>query len=308
MDDQKPTIYFSVIITAYNRENLILETLETVLNQSYKNFEIIIIDDCSSDNTVEVLKPYQNNGLIKLFVNDKNMERCYSRNRGIENASGDYLTFLDSDDFMYEDCLKDAANYLSQNPESQFFHNYYELVDNDRNVIYNYQFPSKGKTIKSLAEGNFISCIGNFISREVYSQYKFSLDPIVLGSEDWELWLRVASNYKLGVIPKVNHGVRNHQKRSVNSLDYSKIIKTKLYIIDSLFNSNEAFKTKFGPHKKFMKASAYLFGAVGANKYYNFSTAQKYIFSAIKSYPKILFTERFLRVFRVSFFRIKKDY
>lgn len=299
--------FFSVVITSYNRENLIEETLNTVFNQTYKNFEIIIVDDASTDNTVSILKPLEKEGRIKLIVNRENSERCISRNIGMEAAKGDYVTLLDSDDFMYPDCLADAAEFVRKNNGVHFFHNYYELVDNNRNVVYKYSFPKKEDFTKKMAEGNFISCIGNFISKEIYTNYKFSVDPKVLGSEDWEIWLRVYSSYELGVIPKVNHGVRNHDSRSVNSLDYARIIETKLYIVRNLFE-NRQFEDKFGPYKEFMLGSIYLFAAVGANKYFEFKKARQYIAKAIREYPKIILTERFLRVSLNALLQIKKAY
>ena len=299
--------FFSIIVTTFNREKLIIETLETIFNQSYTNFEIIVIDDASTDNTLSVLQPYVKDKRIRLFKNEKNLERCASRNLGLENATGDFATLLDSDDFMYENCLADAAAFIQKNSEIQFFHNYYELVDNNKKVIYNYRFPKEKDFTKKLAEGNFISCIGNFISKEIFENYKFSLDPKVLGSEDWEIWLRVYSSYNLGVIPIVNNGVRNHVDRSVNSLDYAKIIEKKLYITANLFKDNK-FRKKFSSYKNFMIASIYLFAAVGANKYFEFNIARKYIFKAITEYPKIAFTERFLRVCINSFLQLKKKY
>jgi len=298
---------FSVIITTFNRAILILETLDSVFEQSYKNYEIIIVDDASTDDTVEILQPLVRSGKVKLIVNEQNSERCFSRNVGFEEANGDFLTLLDSDDFMYSTCLEDAACYIKENPKSQFFHNYYELVDNNKNVIYNYSFPDKKDFTRKLAEGNFISCIGNFLSKEIYSHYRFSLDPKVLGSEDWEIWLRVYSSYDLGVIPKVNHGVRHHDTRSVNSLDYGKMIDTKLHIVDNLFNNKE-FSERFNPYKKFMIASIYLFAAVGANKNHDFYKSKKNIFKAIKKYPEIIFTNRFIRVTINALLKIKKEY
>lgn len=297
---------FSIIITTFNREELIVKTLETVFHQTYKNFEVIVVDDCSTDGTVEVLKEYEKSNKIRLFLNERNLERCASRNIGLENAIGDFATLLDSDDFMYENCLADAAHFIQQNPECQFFHNHYELVDDKINPIYHYQFPKKNFS-KRLAEGNFLSCIGNFVSKEIYTNFKFSLDPKVLGSEDWELWLRVYSEYDLGVIPKINHGVRNHLQRSVNSLDYDKIVETKLHIIDQL-SKNKKFQLRFKSYQAFMKASVFLFAAVGANKYYQFNKARDFIQKALHIYPVILFTERFVRVLINTIFQRKKKY
>lgn len=299
--------FFSVIITTYNRESLILETLETVLNQSFDDFEVIIVDDASTDNTVKVLNPYLENEKVRLIVNEKNSERCVSRNNGLRAARGKYATIIDSDDFMYKDCLKDAADFIQKHPEFHFFHNYYELVDDDRKTVYNYQFPKRNEFTRKFAEGNFVSCIGVFVSKEVYSNYLFNEDPRVMGSEDWEIWLRVYADYDLGVIPKINCGARHHENRSVNSLDYEKIIDVKLFIINNLF-ANSTFEQKFSKYKSFMLASVYIFAAVGANKYHRFKKARAFLFRALKVHFPVLLTERFMRVAIHSFLQIKKSH
>src|SRR5688500_13474226 len=101
-------VRFSIVIPTYNRQDFILETLQTVFDQTYKNFEIVVVDNCSTDNTVELLAPLVDEGKIKLFRNDRNYERAHSRNVGMGKATGDFLTFLDSDDYLYPSFLQDA--------------------------------------------------------------------------------------------------------------------------------------------------------------------------------------------------------
>ena len=92
---------FSIIIPTYNRADLIMETINSVFAQSYTNYEILVVDNCSTDNTALLLQPLIDENKIKFIKHDRNYERSRSRNTGMENATGDYLTFLDSDDFMY---------------------------------------------------------------------------------------------------------------------------------------------------------------------------------------------------------------
>src|SRR5690348_2695793 len=109
-------IKFSVVIPTYNRAKFIVNTLESVFSQSYKNYEVIVVDNCSTDDTVAVLQPLIDEKKIRFIQHEKNYERAYSRNTGIENATGDFLTFLDSDDFMYPENLADAADFIQKNP------------------------------------------------------------------------------------------------------------------------------------------------------------------------------------------------
>lgn len=116
-------LFFSVVIPTYNRAQFIEKTLESVFEQTYPHYEVIVVDNCSTDNTCELLKPYVDEGKIKFIRHSENLERAHSRNTGIENARGDFLTLLDSDDFMFEENLSDAARFAKENPEIKVFHN-----------------------------------------------------------------------------------------------------------------------------------------------------------------------------------------
>ena len=110
-------IKFSIIIPTYNSEKYIEKCLENVLSQTYKNIEIIVIDDCSTDNTVKVLEKYEN---IKLYKTKENSRQGAARNIGLEHCSGDYILFIDSDDSLYDinviERIADKIN-SSNNPD-----------------------------------------------------------------------------------------------------------------------------------------------------------------------------------------------
>src|SRR5437879_12998904 len=102
--------FFSVVIPTYNRAGLILKTLNTVLSQTYQSYEVIVVDDASTDDTEQILEPLVRTRRIRYIKHDQNYERAKSRNTGMENAAGDFLTFLDSDDLMYPTNLEDARS------------------------------------------------------------------------------------------------------------------------------------------------------------------------------------------------------
>lgn len=303
-DSQKP--FFSIIIPTYNRADLIFDTLQTIFHQSYPNYEVIVVDNASTDNTIELLSPFESEGKIRLIRNERNLERSRARNVGFKNAKGDFLTLLDSDDFMYPSNLQEAAEFVSNNPIIHFFHNYYELVDAEKKPLYQYRFPHPSKQIKALAEGNFISCIGVFLSKEVYSNYQFNDDEKVLGSEDWELWIRIRSDYELGVIPKINNGIRHHAQRSISAYDIDSIVERKEYIIEQLFK-DESVERVFGKYKNLMHASAYVFAGISANQANQFKKAEELLKKALGIYPKLLLKPRFLRAAQIANFKLDKS-
>jgi len=109
-----PTV--SIIIPSYNKEKYISETIQSVLNQTFSNWELIIIDDLSSDNTSNIIKEYQKtDSRIKLFINDKNLGANYSRNFGIKKSQSEFIIFLDADDILLPHCLKKRIQEITYN-------------------------------------------------------------------------------------------------------------------------------------------------------------------------------------------------
>lgn len=99
----------SVIVTAYNMQDYIEECIQSIINQSYKDLEIIIVEDCSTDNTLSIVQNIQDNR-IRIIVNDKNMGAGVSRQIGIDNSNGDYIIFIDADDYILEDFIESLYN------------------------------------------------------------------------------------------------------------------------------------------------------------------------------------------------------
>jgi glycosyltransferase involved in cell wall biosynthesis len=299
------SILFTVVIPTYNRGKLIIDTLETVLNQSYRNFEIIVVDNYSTDNTDEVLQPYVDKGLIRYIKHDKNYERAKSRNTGMQNAKGDFLTLLDSDDFMYVDCLKDAAEYALSHPDIKVFQNKYELVNDKREKIYSYGFPSLENQYKALCSGNFMACIGGFLHREVYTKIQFDTTRELTGSEDYEYWFRVFAKYKVGRIDKVNSGVLQHEGRSVNFDTFDLMVKHKEYIV-AMIRRHSSVKEKFEKYIPRFEASFLIYAAIKANQAHLFRKAISLLHMAMKADFTVVFSKRFIRVYQIALFRLKK--
>jgi len=116
---QEPLV--SVLMTSFNREKYIAQAIESVLASSYQNFELIIVDDCSKDNTVSIAEKFaRKDTRVKVFINDKNLGDYPNRNKAASYASGKYIKYLDSDDFMYQHCLKVMVKCMESFPEAGF--------------------------------------------------------------------------------------------------------------------------------------------------------------------------------------------
>ena len=289
--------FFSVVIPTYNRAAFIKATLQSVLSQTYRNFEIILVDNCSTDNTDEVLEPFIRAGQIQFIKHERNLERARSRNTGMKAARGDFLTLLDSDDFMYPNNLADAAEYARSHPDIKCFHNLFEFVDLQGNVLRRYPMPSLKNQRKAIAGGNFMSCIGDFIHRDIYQRYQFDTTPELIGGEDWEFWLRVSADYKVGRIEKINSGVLQHDGRSVNNQNLG-TMKTGLKQLCTKLSTDPHLSKVYGPYLKRIRANSLVYLAILANSGGQFAEARNYLSEAVRADPGLLASTRLWRVAR----------
>jgi glycosyltransferase involved in cell wall biosynthesis len=300
---EENAIKFSVVVPTYNRAGLIPKTLDSILTQTYGNYEIIVVDNGSTDNTLEVLRPYEEKSQIMVIRNPVNQERCVSRNLGMKAATGDFLTLLDSDDLMHPDNLKDAAVFIRNNPRYLFFHNFYQAVNDKGEVTYRQKkIRSNKHAVRSISYGNFIACIGVFLAKEIYEAYKFDENPAVIGSEDWELWIRILARYPLGRIKKINNSILEHISRSTLGFSVESIMERRKYIIDKIKSTPE-LKAVYGKYLNVMMASGYVFSASTANGAGLYQAARGFIREALRYNPLLLFDLPFLRIIQVNAFR-----
>jgi glycosyltransferase involved in cell wall biosynthesis len=297
---------FSVVIPTYNRAELLIKTLKSVLEQTYTDFEVIVVDNCSIDNTSDVIQPYLASGKVQYIRHDKNYERAVSRNTGMENARGEFLTFLDSDDIAKPNNLELADAFIRANPKYKIFHNLYELVDDSGNLVYRNKFPSLKRVYWHIIQGNFLSCIGVFISREIYQTYKFDTNPEIIGSEDWDFWLRVLADNELGRIDSVTSLILQHENRTVRSIPVEDVVRRKKIIIDKVAK-NKHLNRVYGKYLPRMKASAYLYAGVMANSFNDYKSALRMLNRSLKRDWTILFNIHYWRALQIAFSRLLKS-
>ncbi|MBA3679828.1 MAG: glycosyltransferase family 2 protein [Bacteroidetes bacterium] len=223
------SLFFSVIIPTYNRAHLLKKTIDTVLDQSYENFELIVVDDGSSDNTEEVVTNIiKEKGNKVTYVKQKNSERAVARNNGLKKAVGDYVLFFDSDDTLYAYHLETANKYITENNSPEFIHLRYDIKNGDGKImkegpIYN-SLPNK-----DMIFGNFLSCNGVFLRKDIALKNQFNEDRELSAMEDWELWLRLCAKYPIHYVNTITSSIIDHEERSV--------VVTKK---DALINRGEA--------------------------------------------------------------------
>lgn len=294
---------FSVIIPTYNRAHIILKLIKSLKNQSYKNFEIIVVDNCSTDNIKEVLKDLIRNKEIIFIQHDKNYERAKSRNTGFENANGEFATLLDSDDIVFSFFLKDAKSFIEKNKNAKVFHSLYNIIDETGKLYYKIKFPKITNDMSHIVNGNYLSCHAVFLHKEVFKSNKLDANPTLTGYEDYEYWLRVLAYYKLYRIPKYNSAMIQHRGRSISSFTPELSNKQAAYILNK-FKRDPVLKKKYNKKLKRLAATFFLYSSVQSNMKKDFKSTRKFLKNAFLEDYTIIFTFRFLRTLQISIFKI----
>ncbi len=184
----------SVIIPTYNRANYICEAIDSVLSQTYTDYEIMVIDDGSTDNTKGVLQPYSSK--IK-YLFQENRGIAAARNYGIRNSTGEFIAMLDSDDQWLPEKLKIQVATISSNPELAFVCSGSYVIDGDGKIIDIWKKSRKlnSETFDNLYKKDFVLTL-TVLLRRTHFEAIDGFDDEYKVSQDYELWLRLAKRYK----------------------------------------------------------------------------------------------------------------
>jgi len=290
----KTDLKFSVVIPTYNRVEFILLAVRSVLNQDYNNFEVIIIDDGSTDKTPDVIATISD-PRVKYF-RIENSERGAARNTGVRLAIGDYVTFLDSDDQLYSDYLSTANQGLARYNYPVFYHQAYEVRNYLRDKV-RFVHDYNHKNIRFLVKGNPLSCLGVFIRRAEALMFPFNEDRRLSGSEDWELWIRLAANFGLKRDNKICACLVLHDDRSVFNVDEEKLVRRKQLAMDYSFKDPEVRRI-FGSQYNKMIAYSFTYNSLHLALAGHKARSLVYFLKALKKYPLTLFERRTLAILK----------
>lgn len=217
----KPAV--SVLIAAYNAAKYISETIESVLAQTFEDFELIIVDDCSFDNTAEIIFSF-NDPRIRYFKNDSNKGISFTRNRLIYLAQGDFLAILDADDIALPNRLEIQQSFLKNNPAYVLVCSWFETIDESGNTkaifrksISTEEFPVSLLFSNKIAQSSVM--LNAKLLPNKNNLYNIEFPP----AEDYELWVRLLKIGKLKMIPEILLKYRDHQ----DSASYTKKINQK---------------------------------------------------------------------------------
>ena len=183
--DKQP--FFSIVIPTYNRAEKLVKAVNSILEQEFFRYEIIVVDDGSTDSTQDMVADLINrDNRIKYFFKE-NEERSIARNYGIMRASGKYVSFLDSDDFLYKNHLTVAHALLEMNAFPEVGHLGFKLVNElGDSILVRSDFDDSFKS--RLIVENIFSINSIFIRRDIVTEVNFIPSPLATISEDWYLY------------------------------------------------------------------------------------------------------------------------
>lgn len=216
----------SVVIPAYNAEKTILETIESVRKQTFTDFEILVINDGSTDQTVVIVNAIQDDR-IKVFSYG-NGGLSIARNRGIHQAQGEFITFLDADDLWAIDKLELQIDALRQHKDAGLVYSWTLVLDErGQNLNAGLSPLFEGNVYRQLLIGNFIASGSNAMLRRPVVDQVGQFDPTLRSSEDWDYWLRVATDFPFVVVPKPQIFYRqstNTMSSNLQRMEYSMLL------------------------------------------------------------------------------------
>ena len=200
----------SVLMTAYNRELYISEAIESVLTSTFINFELIIVDDCSQDRTIEIARKYEAlDSRVKVYANEKNLGDYPNRNKAASYAIGKYLKYLDSDDIMNSNCLERMVFEMENYPACAFGISSRSLLEMQ------VHYPDNAYRTHFFQRGILdISPSGCIIRKDVFDQENGFLELRCVS--DFEFWLRLALKYPLLELEKDLIFWREHNQQEIH--------------------------------------------------------------------------------------------
>ena len=278
----------SVIIPVYNGENTIKQTIESVLNQSFTNFELIIINADSTDRTLSIISQIKDERIKVFSFNKANV--AVNRNRGIKQATADYITFLDADDLWTSDKLAAQYTALQQNPQAGVAYSWTNCIDENGKFISKTSHVNwSGDVYSKFLLDDFIGSGSNVMIRKQVLIKVGGFDELLTNAQDTDMWLKLSAITNFICVPKVQILYRI-QRQSMSS-NVIGLEKSNLEVIQRAFSREQA---KSLQHLKpiaianLYKYLCYKVLAAPPGKQQS-AVAARFLFTAIKTDISLLF-------------------
>nr|WP_044977212.1 glycosyltransferase family 2 protein [Ruminococcus sp. HUN007] len=211
----------SIIMPSYNTAKFIGESIQSVLDQTYTNWELIIVDDCSTDETDEIVKPYLVDKRIKYYKNKCNSGAAVSRNLALKEAKGRWIAFLDSDDLWKNDKLQKQITFMNDNNYSFSYTRYYEINENGKANGIHVTGP------KRISKNGFYNYCWVGCLTVMYDASKIGLVQIsdIKKNNDYAMWLKVCKKANCYLLDEELAMYRRGRIGSISTQGIMKLIK-----------------------------------------------------------------------------------
>lgn len=179
----------SVVMPVYNAQRFLKEAIDSVLSQSFSHFELILVDDCSTDASYEIMLQYEKKDIrVRTYKNSENKGVSYTRNFGVSKATHNYVAFIDSDDMWEKDKLQKQMELIGKYPQTDICYTGSAFVDtNSRRSDFVFKVPTK-VLYKELLKQNVVSCSSSLVKKEWLTKYPMAHDNM---HEDFAVWLSI---------------------------------------------------------------------------------------------------------------------
>lgn len=261
----------SIVIPLYNKEKHILDTIKCIENQTFKNYEIIVVNDGSTDNSQKIVESYT--GCSLRIISQKNQGAAHARNVGVKSAKFDYVAFLDADDYWESNYLESMVNLIEEYPDAGIYGSNYTIIENGKSHVLEYPgiVLEKGYIENYFISGKMYTPLWTsavIIKKELF---------IKLGGfptkckvcEDIDLWCRIAATQKIAYI---NKPLARYIRDSINMLSRTKNVSYNFPFLDNYNNyistNDELYDSvmDYSIYRKFMAISFALLTSYNKNE------------------------------------------
>ena len=224
----------SVIVPCYNYAHFLPDCLKSILGQTFKDFEAIIVDDGSTDNSKEVAKRFLSDPRFH-YIYQVNQGLSAARNTGIRNAKGEFIAIVDPDDMWFPTKLEEQIKFMEKHPSYGLVYSDAELYIGGKHssrTVRNGKLFYDGWCFEEMLMDNGVVCPSVLIRKECFDTVGlFDDEVLAMYSEDWDQWLRIARKYKIGSIQKPLLYYRVHE-RSMSKTDFQRHFKNIIITLE----------------------------------------------------------------------------
>ncbi|HEY1054475.1 MAG TPA: glycosyltransferase, partial [Emticicia sp.] len=216
----------SVLMPVYNAERYVKEAINSILNQTFKDFELVVLNDASNDSSKEIILSLSDSR-IRYIENEQNSGLSFSRNRLLSEVKGEYIAWLDADDIAYPARLEEEYKFLVEHPDHAMIASWARLINSDGEPT--------GNFIKSYIPNEYLSALLLFVNYFVQSSVmlrkshlpEIHYRPEFPPTEDYELWVRIAAKHPVAILPKtlVDYRIHSTNISSVQQQKSEKAVK-----------------------------------------------------------------------------------